>query len=82
MARGAGDSWRGLSIKLSAGSELWVVVSSGSKTFRMPAHDSVEKLCWGLVDGWDMSQEKGRGPRDRLTPDTRALLKLWQHRYG
>lgn len=82
MPRRDADGWRALTIKPTAGAELWVVVGSGPHKFRMPAYDPVEKLLWGLVDGWDMSQEKGRGPKDPLHPDQRTLLKLWAVKFG
>lgn len=72
-------TWRQAELKLSYGSELWVIVRHRRGSFRLPITASIEELLWGVADGWTMQPSHVRKlNRDPIRPDTRALARLWE----
>lgn len=71
-------TWRQAELKITAGAEVWVIVRHRRGSFRLPVTATVEELLWGIADGWTMDRESHQGPKDRLRPDQRSLVRLWE----
>lgn len=72
------STWRQAELKLSVGGELWVIVKHRRGSFRLPIDAPIEKLLWGIADGWTFDGENNRRAGDPLRPDSRALVRVWE----
>lgn len=72
-------TWRQAELRLSYGSEMWVMVRHRRGTFRMPITGSVETLLWGIAHGWTIQNETREAKhRDPMRPDARVLARVWE----